>query len=254
MTVEDTVKKSIIEYPSLYLCDNYEDSKFNVLEHYFLTLGNGIEWAHTKDPLKGGYLTEPKSKSSKGDWKRIIDAPYGKIKCTEDFSRYFSEKMFVVYDEDYNKNSKAYDVFESDVKLYKNPHLVLEIENKKREYPYPNFSKEFSCFWEIDPNLIQSDWKEEGLKHMLYWQEYFNDPERVKSYSHYHISDKSIKDVEKYIETYYIKEGKTIKQIGKEYGFPEFDGKNYKELQINRWNKELASIQKFLKETIKRLS
>lgn len=74
----DTVNSAIQRYPTLYLKKSWEDSEFAVAHHFFIVLGNGCEWAKTKDPKKGGYLTEEKKYRKGEDWFRKIDPPYYK--------------------------------------------------------------------------------------------------------------------------------------------------------------------------------
>jgi len=76
MNWKDTVNASIERYPTLYLRDTWEKSAFDVAHHYFVVLGNGLEWANTKDPSKGGYLIYPRNHRRNGDWQRNIDPPY----------------------------------------------------------------------------------------------------------------------------------------------------------------------------------
>ena len=256
MTVIETVKNSIVKYPGPYACENFEDSKLNVLEQFFIVLGNGIEWAYTKDPKKAGYLTEPMHYRKNDEWTRKFDLPYGKRVCpVANIDRYFNEKMFTVYDKDYRTNHKTYYVFESDLGPYMDDaYMKLENDRNKRDSPYPNFQKQYSCFWEPGVEYIQEDWRLAGIQHLSYWQEYFKDPERVKTYSHYHIGEKQVKSLQEYIEKYFQKEGKTIKQIAKEYEFPEFDGTNYQLMSAKRWEKELSSNLEFIEETIAKLS
>jgi len=52
MKLKDYVDNSILYYPSLYRAHNYEDSRLLVLDHIFLTIGNGLEWH------KDGFITE----------------------------------------------------------------------------------------------------------------------------------------------------------------------------------------------------
>ena len=93
MKVIDTVNRCITQYPSLYLKANWEESKFAVLHQFFVVLGNGIEWAHTKDKKKAGYLTSPIHYKKNGEWERKYDLPYGKVKFELD-PRFFKERCF----------------------------------------------------------------------------------------------------------------------------------------------------------------
>jgi len=80
MKLKDYILDSVYRYPSLYASETYEDARSKVLNHLFLVNGNGIEWANTKDPSKGGYLVHPQFYKYRGEWERKIDKPYGREK------------------------------------------------------------------------------------------------------------------------------------------------------------------------------
>ena len=86
MKLEARISKSIYEYPDLYKCETYEQSRLKVLEHIFITLGNGFRFANTKDPQKGGYLLDIRSKH--------FDPPYGKEKFATLSDDFFKNKHF----------------------------------------------------------------------------------------------------------------------------------------------------------------
>ena len=302
MKVIDSVKKSFFLYPSLYARKTYESVKFDVLHQDFIVLGNGIEWAHTKDPKKAGYLTEPKSRKVKGNWVRNYDLPYGRFKVEIDIEPYLENEIYQLREIDHeetkrslaqwapfididNISKKSYHISEIRnycVKVFDSkkqtlfteqefnklpPNTLLPGEKYNTSYkyflrwiekkdssekrnPYPNFSREYSCFWEPGVRTIQDDWREVGIEHLQYWKEYFDDNEKIKSYSSY----PNPKELEQHIKKYYVKEGKTIKQIAKEYEFPGFDGKNYKEMAFHRWEKDLKETKEFIEETIYELN
>jgi len=279
MKVIDHVNKAINSYPGLYMLRNYEESTFAVLHHCFIVLGNGTEWAETDDPKTGGYLTSPQYRKVKEEWIRIKDKPYGEEKCELD-PRAFKEKIY--YFEKIDKKRSGVDVligesegfkivFESELEDLKkkfkvcdghkdyNPDvhthsyfLVGENENDKKN-PYPNFQKKYSPFWEIEPQLIQEDWRVAGLDHLKYWQTYFNDEERVKGY-HYYKHPESLKE---YIIKHYKdnpeKHPNWIQDVRDGYEIQEFDGANFEEFETIRWEKELKKTKDFLLETIERL-
>ncbi len=298
MTVKDTVNRSILRYPTLYLDKkSYENAKFWVLHQYFIVLGNGIEWANTKDPKKGGYLLEMGEGTHKkvnDEWERMYDKPYGKVTIGEDVEQYFTKKVYklsVIDHEGTKKWAKIMKPLKStthghiqpdfsnrnDENLKKRvflknefdllPHNTLlpgtkynesykyflhEVKREssdERRSPYPNFSKQFSCFWEKGMEYIKDDWREEAIIHLEHWQKYFADPNQLINYSHYPKPG----DLKKHIETYYFAKNKSIKEVAKDYKFPNFDGTNYEELEAKRWKKQYADITMFLSETINKL-
>jgi len=278
MKVIDCVNESINSHPSLYMADNYEESTFEVLHHYFIVLGNGIEWADTGDPKTGGYLTHPVHRESDDEWVRIKDKPYGEEKYELDSRPFFKEDLFYFGEIDQETSSEDFMarklsekiVFESELIELKKKYKVCEFSTdyvkgfhthcilKTGRYlhdgdPYPNFSKRYSCFWEIEPNLIQEDWRLAGIDHLEYWREYFDDEERVKGY-HYYKNPESLKKF--VIEFYKNKPEKHpdwIQAVRDGYEFPEFDGDNFEEFASLRWKKELKKTKEFISETLERI-
>lgn len=92
MKLNDYIHQMIVKYPRLYAGNSFEESKIQILDQLFLTLGNGLHWAKTDSPKTGGYLTERRYKRKQGEWETLPDLPYGKEKfnCPE-IDRYFTE-------------------------------------------------------------------------------------------------------------------------------------------------------------------
>lgn len=130
MKVLDSVNESISQYPTLYLTKNYEHSKFLVLNHMFIVIGNGYEWAVTKNPKRGGYLTDEWSK------KRKYNTPYGKKKCDVDITKFFTEDVYELKKIDHNEtlNFLTY----SDELLKASPKLKKWFIRYVFEYPKVN--------------------------------------------------------------------------------------------------------------------
>ena len=280
MKVIDCVNMNINAYPSLYMLRNYEESTFAVLHHYFIVLGNNIKWSYTNDPKTGGYLTNPKHKEIHGEWVRIKDKPYGKEKHKID-PRAFKEKIFYFVEIDTGRSgegfitsSKLYKckiIFESDLKELKKRYRICESHidyvhgfhthhyypvNMRSliDNPYPNFSKRFSCFWDIDPRFIQDDWRLAGINHLKHWQKYFSDKERVKGYHYY----KDPAGLKKFITERYMNNNKKyphwVQHVRDNYKFQAFDGNNFEELANTRWEIEIRKTKKFLSDTLERIT
>lgn len=116
MKLEDYVKQSIVAYPILYLDKTYELSRLKVLNQIFLVLGNGMEWAWTKDPSKGGYMVDPVVKKVKGEWIRQHDLPYGKATFNSpNFQRYFEEPLIEILKVDHSQEWGFYDWYSKPV-------------------------------------------------------------------------------------------------------------------------------------------
>lgn len=81
MNINHYINWAIYNFPTLYRCGNYADSRLRVLSHLFLTNGNGMEW--TRD----GYLTDCMGRDDRSWWKRKLShrqtrwwLPYGFFK------------------------------------------------------------------------------------------------------------------------------------------------------------------------------
>lgn len=201
---ESYVKECIAKYPLLYKTSDYWRSEHLVANHVFLTLGNGLEWAHVKNPKRGGFLVEPRYRKYRGEYVRIYDKPYGKETYDKElFNRVWTERIFTFYnfpkeDEDWDPNFTR-DVFESeiteDLKDMKRFELSIDssvkrwnklakkMENEKPTSwfsPYPDFGEEYSCFYKPEVKYIQDDWKEAAIKHLDFCRDFVSDKNDLK--------------------------------------------------------------------------
>lgn len=287
MKLLDHVKKSICNYPSLYLFPDFNSSLIRVLDHMFGTLGNGYEWAKTKNPKSGGYLCEPQYLEKGNECIRKFDKPYGKEKFEKDFSLYLKEPIVNVFHfktfedlftgplsefekhpkkehwesnifniKEYKDNSKLskytikYDIIKSNLE-----HLSFGYKGSFEFNcwtPYSYFEREYSFLWTDEVKYIQEDWKVGALWWLKECKRYFSD-DRVKTYHHYP-SPKNIKELEKYIKEY-LSSGryKSIEDVNKAYEMDCFTGDNFEEFSYARWEKELNKINSFIEETTFRL-
>ncbi|MGD9157691.1 MAG: hypothetical protein PVG39_04750 [Desulfobacteraceae bacterium] len=252
--------EAVNNYPLLFYYNTYEASKLAVLHHAFLVLGNGMEWAYTQDKSKGGYVVDPKYTydKTKDEYHRKFDPDYGTIVVKLD-ERLWKEDIYAL-----TGPSAREEIFESDAKPYFSmPHVRKEGEHPKPEHthyiykitreskvnPYPNFSKEFSKYWNIEPDMIQDDWRAEMIAQLKHWQTYFDDPERYKEYIYYkHVNAKNMKD---WIES----TGKTIEEVRSPdgYGFKDFNGSNYEALAEFARTRDIIKARDFIKETLQRM-
>ncbi len=295
MKVIDCVKKSFFKYPSLYAHRDFNKIKFSFLEHCFIVSGNGYDWANTKNPKKGGYLTELSYHNN----KIVYSLDYGKEKVDIDITPYLSAEKIYELEEIDHKATKdveklfnsigvkefpirgliGYEKDKSIQKLWlkedfsKLPNRTLmpdsqynesykyflrEFEFKEgiKDSPYPNFSKNRGCFWKDGSEYIQEDWKIEGINHLSYWKEYFNDTERVKSYSSYPKYDETEDQKMLDILKSQIKQGQKLEAVLKNYGYKLFDLNDkdaYREAIKERWDTDYKNILEFIDETIYKL-
>lgn len=292
MTVNDTIKKSFFNYPTLYMGSNIDDIKRSVLHHYLIVLGNGIEWANTKDKKKGGYLTEPNHHNR----KRTYDKPYGKEKIAENIEDYISPNVaheLIEIDHDDTKKfmglfgSRRKSVYISqklrgEEKLKKTifieseyhllpPNTMMpgdkysekykyalrefkDLTRGSRETPYPNFSEQYSCFYEPGVEYIQDDWREESIKHLEYWEQYFQDEERIKTFSDY--PKKGQDDILKILKKQILEENKDENYVFKNYGFRKFDLNDpiaFEMAKVEKFNRNRKEMMEFIEKTIYKL-
>lgn len=218
MRLIDYINKSINEYSELYDCPDFFSSKRRILDHIFGVLGNGLEWAKTVDPKKGGYICSPTYKQTKdGNHIRKFDKNYG-------------DKTF------------------PPPKKYKEDPDYLKLSTS-RWVPYPYFDKKFSPLWETD--FIQEDWKQGALLWLEECSEFFSDPERIKKYWRFP-NERTTKDLKEWVERN-IAKGDSIEKINKDYNTTCFTGENFEEFANERWVKEKIRILQFLKETKNKL-
>lgn len=189
MKVEEAVYASLVRCPTLYKRPSYEEAKRDVMHHYFIVLGNGLEWAHTKNPKHGGYLTGDKYYKRDGEWVRKYDKPYHKSGVIIDqtyLDKFFSQKLYYVWAKDWTDGSgvtgKHPNVWEEDlhtVDLTKWDLCEVNagIFNSDWE-PYPNFDKKYSCFWEDKVKYIQDDWLEAAIEHLNVCKVWFLDDKK----------------------------------------------------------------------------
>ena len=230
LSPNEYITRSIISYPTLYLKYDFEQSKMAVLGHMFNTIGSGThDFINT---ITGKPL----------DFNTIKDF-FGDIAVYQYQKNGKSKLITNLNDEDENF---VYPI-EKDINYFHNP--------------YPNFQKQYSLVYSSNYPLIDNEWKRAALDFYLYCKDFFNNPERSKTY-HYSfefdsldsLSDsqkRDIKDMKQRIHNL------SAKKISKDYG-TEFIGSPKNDDDIanflkNRWLKEKEKIYKFLDETISML-
>lgn len=183
MTVEDFVRSSIREYPTLYFVKNQpEISKHRVLHHAFYVNGNGVDW-------HDGYMYEPKGyRREDGEWEWREIKPYDPV-THEDPIDFENSKIIELRRRGVDRWSKEY--FRNNTVL----HVLLEpnkdIDLKEDEYdasdyrdlvnPHPHIfrspypcSKGFMDIENIEPHEMQNDWREAAKEHTQFLLNQFN--------------------------------------------------------------------------------
>jgi hypothetical protein len=142
MKLEDNIAKSIKDYPSLFKDSNWEKSRIKVLDHLFLTIGNGFEW--TLD----GYLAESVCKKKGRGFKK--PEKYGKEKFSwRPDQSWFDSKIYG--DVKWEKEIEAL--------IKENPKFsgLLSIEERSDYIPTPYPVCEYSAIITA-PENIKLDW------------------------------------------------------------------------------------------------
>lgn len=210
MKLKDHVLLSVFNYPSLYLCATYEESRLLVLHHLFLINGNGVEWATTKDPSKGGYLVHPEYYKYRGEWTRKIDKPYGREKFEmewEDLLGYgITEHLDLSKYEEMNE--RAGGLTEMLIKIH-NEANQKELEsgdwlrNTNRK-PYDFYDKGWP-FYDVERGTqkleyIKPDWREGAVEIKQWALKYYLDKERYHKSKDYENGKTVASQFKEYIE------------------------------------------------------
>jgi len=197
MKLENYIKNSLQEYPLLYKCGTYEESRIHVLGHLFLTNGNGIDWAHTENVEDGGYMTVGRYKSEKYDHERKFDKPYNKrqrdIKLPDDYFdtillRFMSEYKYIETLSKKNgdiqlKIKQKKDSRMSDALRYMKKFLVENSQDSPYS-PYP-VSDGYAAITDImsgRQKFIQDDWMQGAIEIAQYSLDFYKDKKNKHSY------------------------------------------------------------------------
>lgn len=245
MKLEDSIYRSVLAYPSLYLKQTWQESRLSVLHQYFLVLGNGMVWAVGKNGKQEGYLTHSSHYKRNGDWIRKIDPPYGKptiknkLSFEEIWGYYITTEIDNIEEDRHGfwKDKNAED-------LRKLVHQrILEKDfyslGELRENPYP-FSENHWPFSKIDPKLIKPDWRA-GMIEIKEWVLlYFKDKEKYGQDYYFGWTDRSVKNQEESIKKYHpnLSWKEILVQWGNVPDCPEWDWKQFTYLhrEKNRLN------------------
>ncbi len=247
-------------YPTSYAKDTWENSVFSVAHQAFIVLGNGMEWAEDKHGNNLGYLTDPRNIKKNGEWFRKPDAPYGKIQWKgTDHLQYVGKDLYSwkhrgeyfhtadaaqipdIYSASMEEAVKSFFSEKSGVKLDDlKYHRVHPVEKRRRrEDPYPNFSRTYSPVWEVSTPLhIRPDWRQALLEHHEYWLTYF----KYKSDAKLHVGT-----AEDYTGRW---KDKTVEEVQRAWEVPMYDGANVQEAVDYLRQKYRDAAVAFLQDTV----
>ena len=286
MYLEDYIKKSIYEYPSLYKCNTYEDSRIRVLSHIFFSNGNGLDFAHTKDKAKGGYVVDDARYHTRhGDHIRTFDQPYGKVKFDVNLvdDQYFLDKIFyisigfeqrdayvshvAVMKESYSRKVRAnirvtglaepeQEEGDDDNAEYRRlrRRLMQDVsltESKCDSDFSPSFSEGYNMLEKVwkGENFLQHDWMDGAIELVKRTLEFFKDPEQVVKH-HYFPKESDVNRDKKTFDERLEKEGQSgVDKLRKIWGYEE--GETIEEHKNRQWKdiekRSVEFLEKFLK-------
>ena len=281
MKLIDYVKQSLHQFPTLYLYPDFESSYIRILDHTFGTLGNGLDWANTRNPRKGGYLCEKEFKKYNGEFVRKYNKNYGVEIYDFDMEEFFKNQVVCVYEmntmkdkfvgtlqeyESHEKNSyweanlfRVEDDWKISDMFSINYNVCLtnsrKTSNREKDFafynwsPYPYFKKQYSCFWQDGSEYIQEDWKVGALYYLNECEKFFRDEERVKLFCYYPKPKELEKHILEDIEAGKYGSENINEEVNKIYETTCFSGDNFEEMAQERWDKELKNNLEFIEET-----
>jgi hypothetical protein len=157
MKLEDTIAKSLHDYPSLYKDTTWEKSRLKVLDHLFLVNGNGYEWYD-------GYLVDKHDNTSS---KKKLPK-YGKQKYTwRPDDSWFSTKLY----RDYNWSPEILEVIKNDEK-FKDLAFIEEASGYTAK-PYPVSEYSAIC---TAPDNIRPDWLAGAIEAAEWAKNFYSGP------------------------------------------------------------------------------
>ena len=241
LTPREYVLKAVADYPTLYAAPSYEEAAYKVFDQLFNVIGNGVSDQHElMNAVMGIPVDEEKAlKYLKGE---EIFYGYTKVKTLGSGT--------VIPDRDsFGKDIVA---LASEKEQHPDVKLWIGYGKKKKEVnvPYPNFSKEYSLFYQADLSVLGEEWKQAVHDYYNQSKQFFlTTPEHYHNAypsNNHHRDEQLIKDFTEAFKKYSSNE-----EISKAYE-SEYNG-DVVEFVTNKWKNELAEILSFIDETIDRI-
>lgn len=247
MTPEQTVNSSINAYPSLYAAGGLEQSKLRIYDHIFNVIGNGIrdteEYIEYMTIYENTNVSQPPEKYMNGErlYHGYIDVEIFEAK---------GEKIY------FPKGKSIDGVFsESEKVLHPEVKKWVGFNTVRNFDPYPNFSKEYSTFWQIDTSILSQEWIGEIIWFYKKCQDFFNGPD---AHTYHYAVPKNEKKLQSTINAFenafnrYSKDCNTEEEkneaISNAYNL-KYDGDTL-DFITRKWETELNRILTFIDETI----
>ena len=147
-TLNNVVNYCITDFPVLFKDVNYEKSRIKVLDHLFIVIGNGYEWARPNNHSEGGYLTEP-------DYVEVEEVAYTTTVRAADAGYDPHEKPIEIPD-NYFELTIHINTEDEDINGYTiSRQLVLGAKEEYRPYEISEYSG-----ISMIPDNVKPDWLE----------------------------------------------------------------------------------------------
>ena len=169
MTLDDTVAKSIHDYPTLFKDTNWEKSRIKVLDHLFFTAGNGYHWFD-------GYLATCFEKDPKSECgvKKVDIKKYGKVTFSwRPTQAWFDKKVYRDMLEGLSPKAKKF--IKKEIK--ENPKFkdLGLMEDRSIYEPSPFPLSEYSLVFQTQKN-VKPDWLAGAIETMEWGLNYWDQP------------------------------------------------------------------------------
>ena len=186
ISIDDLVDKWIFDFPLLYLNPNKEVSRDFVLNQLFIVLGNGCKWVETDNgySLLDSYDDKDCYPLNQVE-KDYLSSVYNNTHfCNREGTLYYPrnkkyKKWYVSNIEEIPVEVLNCDWRNKDVDDFFNyekyPYGFLDIDKMSYIFDniYPNFSDEYSKYYNINPDDIAPDWKKAMIEHLYKCKQIF---------------------------------------------------------------------------------
>ena len=235
MKLKDHIKQSIKQYPILFKAENYKTSEMLVLNHLFLVIGNGYEW-------HDGYLCKDDELKPYGE-KKFKSLPKGFFKKREHTHKKTTKSMYEFRKKHLNIMKKKFFDIVKKGNYYYFRYPKDRVGCKFSPYPICKYSR-----FTMIPDDVRPDWLKGAIKVVKATLDYYNDPQKYKTYFDYPHKDRISKlkyDFEKL-----TKEGRFKEVAVKLWGAKPEDETKPEQYAKRFWKKhkkeQIAYLKKFL--------
>lgn len=168
MTAEEYIRKSVLQYPSLYAGGGWRNVKLKVLDHVFNTIGNGVELEHfAMDPVEDVRIDKLIDASELAYAYPFMRTCGGIIRGDGDFE-------VIMLDEIQEYKYKGFVYF-------------MEFNVIPKYSPYPNFRPQYTSIYpgnNLAELLTDESWRVAARMFYSACEQFFQDDERVREYNH----------------------------------------------------------------------